>query len=75
MQEETQDGQEVLTADTPEIYAQKIQQLHEDNALWERLQKCGREYIQRKYNAGNLRERLAEILNRESVLPEVLSSR
>lgn len=58
-----------LIADTPEEFAKAILRLHGDEALWERLGRQGREYIERTYNVENLRRQLRHILETAKRLP------
>ena len=48
-----------LVARTPAEFAEKLARLHEDEALNRRLSEAGLAYIERRHNAGAVKEALA----------------
>jgi glycosyltransferase involved in cell wall biosynthesis len=55
---EVTDEEDILLADEPEEFARQVDRLIEDDELWQRLQKRGRELVERKYSV----ERMGEII-------------
>ncbi len=44
------DGEDVLVADDPALFARAVVRAHTDDALWERLSTAGLEFVQRTYS-------------------------
>jgi len=55
-------GETALIADDPDQFAAAVCQLYTDEALWEKLARQGREYIEHRYGETAIREQLKMLL-------------
>jgi glycosyltransferase involved in cell wall biosynthesis len=56
-------GQDILLADTPDEFAAMIDQLINDQALWQRLSTAGRELVAQRYSADSMYRQYRDILS------------
>ncbi len=56
------DGHEVLTADTPEAFAEKCLQLHDSEALWNTLRSNGLHHVKMQFSKSMFTQNLEHIL-------------
>lgn len=62
-------GEEILVADDPERYADAIAQLFADTALWQRLSRAGRDFIERNFGFTAVEQRMDAVFGDLSWLP------
>ena len=56
------DGEEIFIADNPELFARRITQLLEDDELWTRFARAGREHIVELHGRAAVRARLEQVI-------------
>jgi glycosyltransferase involved in cell wall biosynthesis len=57
-----EEGETALIADEPEAFAEAVYRLYTDSALWEKLSRQGRDYIEQHYGESAVRDKLRELL-------------
>jgi glycosyltransferase involved in cell wall biosynthesis len=57
------DGEHLLVADEPEVFADAVLRLIRDDALWTRLQANGRKFVEEMQSMGAVRAKLAKLLD------------
>jgi glycosyltransferase involved in cell wall biosynthesis len=55
-------GRDILVADTPEVFAETVVSVYQDDELWARLSEVGQSYVARESSVGVYTKRLHEML-------------